>query len=311
MLYPVSISIPTVSSDVPESEDDSSDSKEGGVDVHSGVPVGCLQQVDAPAAASLFATTLATAAVSSSAFAVGPDVLSSLGVILSPESIQIIAGLFSRVNEFAKRFYNSMVSKQLPSILSDKLSLTGRAIWYSTYRGICEDVFVSMCICEYHTNHRPDFIHALPRIEVLSDSLERVSVPLIGDSLLGFLSRLDCAVRSNVESIFNSFWSEVSVSLEGEALNDISCGDFINVLDTAGIPEVALSVIVTNSTLRKEINRGTIKRTTSGIITASDHILSSWSHHKDGHSSYGLSSDPIVAERHTSSDNIPVSACDE
>ncbi|WP_141663799.1 hypothetical protein [Candidatus Ichthyocystis sparus] len=204
---------------------------------------------------------------------VDPDVLSALGVVLSPDGVQIIAGLFSRVNEFAKRFYNSMVSKQLPSSLSDKLSLIERAIWYSTYRKMCEDVFVLVCLGEYHTKHRPDFILALPRIKVLpvlSDFRDSVAVPLAGDSLLNFLSRLDRAVRTRLESIFISNWNKASASLEEVGLSDVSCKDFVSVLDAVGIPQAALSMLVASSSIEKEINRGTLKRTASGVITAPD-----------------------------------------
>ncbi|WP_176695641.1 hypothetical protein, partial [Candidatus Ichthyocystis sparus] len=129
-------------------------------------------------------------------------------------SVRVVAGLLFKVNKLAEYFYNSIVSKQLSPILSGKLSLTERAIWYTTYRGMCEGVFVFMCLGEYHYKHRPGFIRALPRIKVLSDSLDRVAVPLAGGSLLDFLSRLDCAVRSRVGDVFNSNWNKVSVSLE-------------------------------------------------------------------------------------------------
>ncbi|WP_242647418.1 hypothetical protein, partial [Candidatus Ichthyocystis sparus] len=299
------------------------------VTVQGDIPGGGLQQVESPAA--LTATTSTAAAVGEGvstkkgrgkapakkrgasaassaplAPAVGPDVLTALGVTLSPESVQIISNLFFRIGGLARRFYASMAGRQLPSSVSGKLSLTERAIWCGTYREMCEDVFVSMCICEYHAEHRPDLVRALPEVKVLSDSPEPVAVPLAcGGGLLDFLLRLDCAVRSRVESIFRSYWNEVSVSLEGEALNGVSCGDFISVLDTAGIPEVALSITVTNSALAREISRGTIKRTESGVVTAPDRMPPP-PHSEDGSSSDESSSGPIVAGRRTDIVRAPV-----
>ncbi|WP_176696780.1 hypothetical protein, partial [Candidatus Ichthyocystis sparus] len=204
---------------------------------------------------------------------VDPDVLSALGVVLSPDGVQIIAGLFFKVDELARRLYDILVVKQLPSSLSDKLSLIERAVWHSTYRKMCEDVFVLVCLGEYHTKHRPDFILALPRIKVLpvlSDFPDSVAAPLAGDSLLDFLSRLDRAVRTRLESIFISNWNKASASLEEVGLSDVSCKDFVSVLDTVGIPQAALSMLVASSSIEKEINRGTLKRTASGVITAPD-----------------------------------------
>ncbi|WP_092481279.1 MULTISPECIES: hypothetical protein [Candidatus Ichthyocystis] len=189
-------------------------------------------------------SAIATSAVFSSAFTVDSDVLSSLGVMLSSESALIIEDLFFKVNAFSRRIYKNMVSKQLPSIVNDKLTITGRSIWYWTYRVMCEDSFLFRCLGEYHAKHHPDFIRALHSIKVLSDSPDRNVLPLVGDRLLDFLSRLDCAIRSKVKSVFNSCWSKVSVSLEDGALNAVSCKDFINVLDIAGIPRVALSVMI-------------------------------------------------------------------
>ncbi|WP_092411389.1 hypothetical protein [Candidatus Ichthyocystis sparus] len=173
------------------------------------------------------------------------DILSLLGVTLSPESVRVIEGLFFKVNEFSRCIYSNTVRTQLLSSVSNKLTVTGYAIWYCTYRVMCEDIFVFKCLAEYHANHRPGFIRALPDIKILSDSPDRNIVPLVGDSLLGFLSKLDCAVLSKVKSVFKSDWdkavSEVYVALREESLNAVSCKDLIGVLDTAGIPSLAFT----------------------------------------------------------------------
>ncbi|WP_092481299.1 hypothetical protein [Candidatus Ichthyocystis sparus] len=306
-MHPVSVTSAAVSSDVPERGDNSRD-KEEEITAGSDIPGGGLQQVEVHATDVLAATASTTAdvggkgvstknrgkapaqkhgaAASSSGSTIDQDVLSALGVALSPDSVQIIENLFFEVGAFAGRIYNGMVSKQLPS---EKLPLTVRAIWYSTYRKMCEYVFVFMCLGEYHDKHRPSFIRALPRIKVLPDPSEHVAVQLTGDSLVGFLSRLDCAVRSKVEFIFNSHWNEVSVSLEGGALNDVSSKDFVSALDATGIPEVALSVLLANSTINQAIVKGKIKRTELGIITAPD----------------------SAAEKHTGVDGVTVSTRSE
>ncbi|WP_176696914.1 hypothetical protein, partial [Candidatus Ichthyocystis sparus] len=146
-------------------------------------------------------------------------VFNSQGVMLSPKGVQVIKGLFFKVDAFARRTYKSMVAKQLPSDLSSKLTVTGRAIWYLTYKVMCEDSFLFKCLGKYHYKHRPNFIRALPSIQVLSDSADHNTEPLAGDRLLDFLSVLDGAISSRVKSIFNSCWSEVSVSLEEGDLN--------------------------------------------------------------------------------------------
>ncbi|WP_242641575.1 hypothetical protein, partial [Candidatus Ichthyocystis sparus] len=122
---------------------------------------------------------------------------------------------------------------------------TGRIIWCSTYKVLCRDNFVHRCFSKYYGDHIPDFIPSLPNIKVLSDSPGGGVETLTGDSLLSFLSRLDSAIRGRAECIFSSIWREVfggiSVALEGESLDAVSCEDFIAVLDIAGIPLIALS----------------------------------------------------------------------
>ncbi len=193
-----------------------------------------------------------TAAVSSSEATLDPDVLSSLGVNLSPEIVGIIATLFHEVCEFARNVYDSMEDKQLPQSESEKLSVTGRGIWYNTYSSMCRCFFVSRCFGEYHASYRPVFVRNLPRTQITSDSSDHSEVPLTGEVLLGFLSNLDCAIRSEIESIFNSRLSEVSVSLEEESLSSIVCQDFADVLSIAGIPKVASSVMIASFVMRKE-----------------------------------------------------------
>ncbi|WP_176696389.1 hypothetical protein, partial [Candidatus Ichthyocystis sparus] len=178
--------------------------------------------------------------VSSSLTTLDPGILSSLGVTLSPEGVQVIASLFFKIGEFARGVYRSMLDKQLPSSVSDKLSVTGRAIWYYTYSTMCKDFFMSRCISEYHASHRPGFVRALPSIQVVSDSSGHSAFSLAGENLLSFLSNLDGAIHSELESIFNSCFSDVSVSLEEESLSDVSCEDFVDVLNVAGVPKKVL-----------------------------------------------------------------------
>ncbi|WP_092460562.1 hypothetical protein [Candidatus Ichthyocystis sparus] len=237
----------------------------------------------------------ASAAVSSSAVTVGSDVLSSLGIVLSHESAQVVEDLLSKVDTLARRNYKNIVDKQLPSGVSDKLTVTGRAIWYFTYKLMCEDGFVSRCIGEYHCKHRPDFIRALPRIKVLSSSPDRNVLPLAGNSLSDFLSKLDGVIYSRVRSVFKSNWDEVSVTLGEESLTAVSCKDFIDVLETAGIPQLALSAMLI-ATARTRNSGGKDECTTLGVATdltrsspSSTQLLPSQSHHTEYESRLGSS----------------------
>ncbi|WP_092411399.1 hypothetical protein [Candidatus Ichthyocystis sparus] len=191
-------------------------------------------------------------------------ILNSLGVTLLPESARVIVNLFFKIHVFARRIYNNTINKQLPPSVSDKLTATGRAIWYRTCREMCENSFVFKCLGEYYYKHCPGFIRALPSIRVLSDSADRNVVPLVGDKLLDFLLKLECVIRSEVKSIFNSCWNEVSVSLERSSFNAVSCKDFIDVLDIAGIPQLALSVMLTGSSFRGK-NKDSGKCTASNV----------------------------------------------
>uniref|UniRef100_UPI00159EF320 hypothetical protein n=1 Tax=Candidatus Ichthyocystis sparus TaxID=1561004 RepID=UPI00159EF320 len=76
-----------------------------------------------------------------------------------------------------------------------------------------------------------------------------------------------------VKSIFNSCWSEVSVSLEEGDLNAVSCKDLIDVLDTAGIPHLASSAM-TATKARRGRSKGTDKCTTSEIKVIPPLVLS-------------------------------------
>ncbi|WP_141663040.1 hypothetical protein [Candidatus Ichthyocystis sparus] len=193
-----------------------------------------------------------SAVASSSVTTLDPDVLSSLGVMLSPESVQMIANLFFEIGEFARRVYETMVKKQFPSRIIDRLSMTGRVICYSTYGPMCKDFFISRCLGEYHASHRPGFIRALPGIQVLSDSSDHSALSLTGDDLLNFLSNLDGAIRSRLESIFDSRLSEISFSLEVESLSAVSCGDFVDVLNVAGVPKVVRSLVLLGFRVKRE-----------------------------------------------------------
>ncbi|WP_176696188.1 hypothetical protein, partial [Candidatus Ichthyocystis sparus] len=170
----------------------------------------------------------------------------SLCAMVLPECALMIKGLFSKVGALASSIYEDMVSKQLPQEISDKLSVTERAIWHRTYMEMCEVGFVSRCLGEYHTEHRPNFVRSISKIQVLSDAK--------GD-LLDFLLGLDCAIRREIESVFSSCWSKVSVSLEDESLSAISCRDFVRVLDVAGILAMALSVRI-GGYIRKKGSKG-------------------------------------------------------
>ncbi|WP_141663695.1 hypothetical protein, partial [Candidatus Ichthyocystis sparus] len=176
--------------------------------------------------------------------------------------------------------------------MSGKLTVTGKAIWYLTYKVMCEDSFVFKCLGKYHYKHRPNFIRALPIIQVLPNSPDHSVVPLAGDRLLDFLLKLDGAISSKVKSIFNSCWSEVPVFIEEGGLNAVSCKDLIDVLNTAGIPQLALSAMVSATVAERKRNKSIGKCTTSVIsVTGLTHPLPSSSQ------SLSLQSNPELSPR--------------
>uniref|UniRef100_UPI00114762CD hypothetical protein n=1 Tax=Candidatus Ichthyocystis sparus TaxID=1561004 RepID=UPI00114762CD len=58
-----------------------------------------------------------TAAVSPSVTTLDPNVLGSLGVTLSPDSVQIVSSLFNEIAELSRCICNKMLDRQLPSIV--------------------------------------------------------------------------------------------------------------------------------------------------------------------------------------------------
>ncbi|WP_242641529.1 hypothetical protein, partial [Candidatus Ichthyocystis sparus] len=170
-----------------------------------------------------------------------------LGVKLHPGSAGMVYKLFSDFHESAKKSYSNSILNYLLMIVDGELPLLGRAIWCLTYRELHLYSFMSKCLSIYYYKCRPDFINSLPSIRVLSNSYSSDCelVPLSGGSLSGFLSKLDCAIRDEVNSTFDLWWSgevvRVFSKLEDGSLSNVCCEDFFNVLNVAGIPVVALS----------------------------------------------------------------------
>ncbi|WP_141663502.1 hypothetical protein, partial [Candidatus Ichthyocystis sparus] len=188
-----------------------------------------------------------TSAREIASFNVDPVVLDSLGVKLHPDNVGAINVLFYDASVLAARVYESLISKQLPPEVRDKLSVTGRTIWCRTYRVLCEVGFSYKCFREYHAKHRPGFVRSLPTIKVLSNSSGSDAEILAGDELLNFLSKLDSAIFGMMVSFFNSRWNEstgkIISPLEGKSLSDISCVDFTNVLDIASVPPIVTFLV--------------------------------------------------------------------
>ncbi|WP_175330710.1 DUF4766 domain-containing protein, partial [Candidatus Ichthyocystis hellenicum] len=168
-----------------------------------------------------------------------------LGFKLHPDSDELISRLFHDVCESARMSYSCSMDNYLLTAMNSGLSRVGLAIWCRMYRELHLSSFIARCLCIYHYKYRPDFIRALPYIRVLSSSSDCKPVPLSGGSLLGFLSKIDCAVTVRVKYIFKSRWDKVArdvfAELEDGSLSGVRCEDVINVLDVAGVPVVALS----------------------------------------------------------------------
>ncbi|WP_176696853.1 hypothetical protein, partial [Candidatus Ichthyocystis sparus] len=186
-----------------------------------------------------------------------------LGVKLHPDSAELICSVFREVRSSARRSFSRAMLNYISTIMISELSALEKAIWAKTYRKLYLSRFMSRVICVYHSRCYTNFIRALDSIRVLSSSSDRSLVTLSGVGLLGFLSRLDCAVRGEVEIVFNSEWGEVTgkvfSELEDESMSTVSCEDFIRVLDIVGVPVVALSVSQRYDTMRKRRKRAISK----------------------------------------------------
>ncbi|WP_141663780.1 hypothetical protein, partial [Candidatus Ichthyocystis sparus] len=137
--------------------------------------------------------------------------------------------------------------------------MIGKAIWFKTYKEVHLYKFMCKFICMYHYRHHPNLIRALDSIRVLSSSSDSEPVPLSGVELLDFLSKLDCAIRREVDYIFSLEWDKLADSvfaeLEDGSLGDVSCEDFINVLDVVGVPVVAFSISQRYGYLRPVVSK--------------------------------------------------------
>uniref|UniRef100_UPI000A5BF3A5 hypothetical protein n=1 Tax=Candidatus Ichthyocystis sparus TaxID=1561004 RepID=UPI000A5BF3A5 len=189
--------------------------------------------------------TASTIPISSSNVSLSVKCVDLLDVKLHPDSAKLIYNLFFMIRISAQKSCLSVLNCLLKSVDSE-LSILGKAIWCRTYRELHLLNFMAKCLCYYHSKYRPDFIHSIADIRVLSSSSDHMLVPLGGGAILDFLSKLDLAVNEELRSIFNLNWDEaankVFAELEDGSLGAVGCEDFIDVLNVAGIPEVAYSI---------------------------------------------------------------------
>uniref|UniRef100_UPI00159EE2F0 hypothetical protein n=2 Tax=Candidatus Ichthyocystis sparus TaxID=1561004 RepID=UPI00159EE2F0 len=75
-----------------------------------------------------------------------------------------------------------------------------------------------------------------------------------------FLSKLDCAIRDEVESIFSLEWDRVADSvfaeLEDGSLGDVGCEDLVNIFDAVSSPVVAFPIYQGKKYQRREVGKG-------------------------------------------------------
>ncbi|WP_176695583.1 hypothetical protein, partial [Candidatus Ichthyocystis sparus] len=169
-----------------------------------------------------------------------------LGVKLHPDSAKLVLQLFHDINRSFRISFSCSIRGYILETLGSELSVVEKVIWCKTYREQHLYRFMHRSTCIYHYRYRPSFIRALDGVRVLSSSPDCRLVPLVGGELLGFLSELDRVVHKTVECMFDSLWNKMTdtffAELEDGSLSDVSCEDFIRVLDVAGIPMVAFSV---------------------------------------------------------------------
>uniref|UniRef100_UPI001584F9DD hypothetical protein n=1 Tax=Candidatus Ichthyocystis hellenicum TaxID=1561003 RepID=UPI001584F9DD len=170
----------------------------------------------------------------------------SLGVNLHPDSAILVHGLFYSIRIFCTASFSRSVSRYISNMLVSELSAVERVICFKTYRELHLSAFISRCLCMYHSRYRPTFIRALANIRVLSGSSDHGLTSLNGVNLVDFLSKLDCAIRDLVWSVFNSRWAvetgKACSELACGLLNDVSCKDLIRVLGVADVPVASFSV---------------------------------------------------------------------
>ncbi|WP_176695642.1 hypothetical protein, partial [Candidatus Ichthyocystis sparus] len=182
-----------------------------------------------------------------------------LGVKLHPDSAELICSVFREVRSSARMSFSKSTIDYISTVIISELSDLEKAIWFKTYRNLHLFKFMCRLVCVYHCRRHANFIRALGSIRVLSSSSDRELVALSGVGLLGFLSRLDCAIRGEIESIFNSEWDRATgkffSELEDGSMSTVSCENFIRVLSIVGVPVVALSISQRYETIRKRRNR--------------------------------------------------------
>ncbi|WP_176695630.1 hypothetical protein, partial [Candidatus Ichthyocystis sparus] len=215
------------------------------VSTHSDAGTVCAAAGVLPVSTEASTSTASAVLVSSSRSLLSVQYVDLLGVRLHPDSAKLIYDLFFVIRRSAKASYSMALGRLLRAV-SSELSAVGQAIWCRTYRELHLLSFMARCLCLYHYKYRPDFIRSLAGIRVLSSSSDRNLVPLSGGELLSFLSKLDCAIREEVESIFSLEWDRVADSvfaeLEDGSLSDVGCEDLINIFDAVSAPVVAFSI---------------------------------------------------------------------
>ncbi|WP_176696428.1 hypothetical protein, partial [Candidatus Ichthyocystis sparus] len=224
--------------------------KDDGVSVSTSTDTGVvLSAVGIPPISSEAADTLASSAIYSPSPCVSLSIqcVDLPGIELHPDSAELINKIFQGVRRFAKKSLSYSMINYISTVLSSELTVVREAICFKTYKELHLSKFMCKLSCMYHYKYYPNFIRALGSVLVLSRSAtDPRLVPLSGAMLLDFLSRLDCAIREVVLSIFNSEWDglvgEILSELEGESLSTLSCKDFIRVLDVVGVPVVALPI---------------------------------------------------------------------
>ncbi|WP_176696815.1 hypothetical protein, partial [Candidatus Ichthyocystis sparus] len=196
---------------------------------------------------------------SSSCISLSVQCFDLLGVELHSDSAKLIDKIFHEVRKFTNKSFSHSTINYISTIVASELSSLEKVIWFKTYKELHLSKFMCKFICMYHYRHYPNLIRALDGILVSSSSSDSGPVPLSGAELLDFLSKLDCAIRKEVESIFDLEWNEVAdkvfAGLEDGSLGDVSCGNFINVLDVVGVPIVAFSMAQRRKYLRFVISK--------------------------------------------------------
>ncbi|WP_176696773.1 hypothetical protein [Candidatus Ichthyocystis sparus] len=174
------------------------------------------------------------------------DCVDLFGFEVLPEVREIFDVLICEISALARLTYSSVVRDQVLDAMS-RLPDSEQCAWLTANMMLYKTGFMAKCFTNYHSGLCPDFIRSLFSVRVGGDSGCSL-LSLTGNSLRNFWLSLNDAITESVEAVFLAEWGKftgrffVPLEPEEESSSTALCGrDFINALDRAGLPALAIS----------------------------------------------------------------------